>query len=718
MNFLAPLFLLGGLAIALPIVFHLIRRTTRERVVFSTLMFLQPSPPRLTRKSRLEHILLLVLRCLVVCLLALAFARPFFQKPMAAAPATEDARRLVVLLDTSASMRREGVWAEARRRAEAVIERARPGDQVAVLAFDRGTRTLLGFDEWAGMGIGDRRAFAAQRLSTVQPTWAATELDHALLAAVEAFESAETAETNLGARRIVVVSDLQEGSQLSALQGFEWPRGIEVDFQVVKPRRRTNAGVQVLAQTEEAAPAPGDSGTIYRVRVTNAADSQREQFQLAWADAAGSPIAGAPVVQAYVPPGQSRVFLMPEPTSESSSLRAPWGDRPARVVLSGDEEDFDNTAWVVRAPAEPVPVLFSGRAAETDPAELLFYLKRAFQQTRHHVVQLLVHPPESSLASPPSNATKLVVVTDPLPAEQLRALQPLLSAGATVLAVMKSPALAATIAGLVGVGTLPAEEAPVPDYAMFGQLDFEHPLLAPFADPRFSDFTKIHFWKHRRVNADALPGARVVARFDDGDPALIEVPVGQGTLFVLASSWRPVDSQLARSSKFVPLLYSLLELSGAIRARHTQYVVGDPLEWPRALAGPAAQVRQPDGTEVPLAAGQTRFAHTDQPGIYEIVGADPPTRFAVNLAPAESRTAPLSADALERLGVPLRDESVHAAKRAEERRRQLHVSELENRQKLWRWLIVAAVLGLMAETWLAGWLNRRATIQLQPEATP
>ena len=30
MNFLAPLFLLGALAVAAPVVFHLIRRTTRE----------------------------------------------------------------------------------------------------------------------------------------------------------------------------------------------------------------------------------------------------------------------------------------------------------------------------------------------------------------------------------------------------------------------------------------------------------------------------------------------------------------------------------------------------------------------------------------------------------------------------------------------------------------------------------------------------------------
>src|SRR6266581_2384211 len=99
MSFLAPLFLLGALAVALPVVFHLIRRTTRERTPFSSLMFLSPSPPRLTRRSRLEHILLLLLRCAIICLLALGFARPFLKKALPPAPPSA-ARRLLLLVDT------------------------------------------------------------------------------------------------------------------------------------------------------------------------------------------------------------------------------------------------------------------------------------------------------------------------------------------------------------------------------------------------------------------------------------------------------------------------------------------------------------------------------------------------------------------------------------------------------------------------------------------
>src|SRR5690242_13263401 len=145
MSFLTPLFLLGGLAIALPVIFHLIRRATRERTPFSSLMFLFQTPPRLTRRSRLEHLLLLVLRCLVLCLLAVGFARPFIKKAVSA-PAASEARRLLLLVDSSASMRRSDLWADARDKALSYIRAAAPMDQVALFSFDGQVRPLLTLD--------------------------------------------------------------------------------------------------------------------------------------------------------------------------------------------------------------------------------------------------------------------------------------------------------------------------------------------------------------------------------------------------------------------------------------------------------------------------------------------------------------------------------------------------------------------------------------------
>src|SRR3954468_7124496 len=129
MNFLAPLFLIGGAAVALPVIYHLIRRTTRERTVFSSLMFLLPSPPRISKRHRLEHILLLILRCLALLLLALGFSRPFFCQTSFNDPTVAQPKRTVLLVDTSASMRRDGVWPAARDRAEAILRQSGPADQ-------------------------------------------------------------------------------------------------------------------------------------------------------------------------------------------------------------------------------------------------------------------------------------------------------------------------------------------------------------------------------------------------------------------------------------------------------------------------------------------------------------------------------------------------------------------------------------------------------------
>src|ERR1700741_2957815 len=100
MNFLSPWFLLGALAVAGPILFHLIRRAARERVPFSSLMFLRPTPPRITRRRRLEHLWLLLLRCLALILLATGFARPFLSKDIALPTAPSEARQIVLLVDT------------------------------------------------------------------------------------------------------------------------------------------------------------------------------------------------------------------------------------------------------------------------------------------------------------------------------------------------------------------------------------------------------------------------------------------------------------------------------------------------------------------------------------------------------------------------------------------------------------------------------------------
>ncbi len=699
MSFLAPLFLLGVLAVAAPIIFHLIRQTSREKTLFSSLMFLLPTPPRLTRRSRLEHVFLLILRCIVLCLLALGFARPFLRHAMPNEPVAAQRKKLVVLLDTSGSMKRGELWSSARAQAEAILKKTSPADEVAVFTFDRQVNRLITFDQWTAMAAGDRVALALQRLAEVSPSWSGTHLDTALTAAGEALEESPGADSSY-VKQIVVISDFQEGSQIEGLQVYEWPHGIEVRLEPVKARRTTNAGLQLVIEREEVEAPPTNSGP--RVRVTNARDSKQEQFQVGWARSSERKIIG-PAIEVYVPPGQSRVVQAPVPVNGADIL-----------LLTGDDDDFDNAIYVVPPEAATVEIAFVGNDSEQDAAQSLYYLKRAFQQTRHQVAQVVARRADAALPPLAPENTPLVIVADSPGDEQIKTLRAWLADGKTVLFVMKSAAAASSVARLAGVETLTAAEAPKSGYAMLGQIDFKDPVFAPFADPRFSDFTKIHFWKYRQLDLKQLPNARSLAKFDSGDPALIELAVGKGTLLVLTSGLQPADSQLALSSKFVPLLYSILDQAGGLKTQVAQYIVGDAVPLPDRIspgAGPVS-IRKPDGSEVKLTAG-TKFSQTDVPGIYTVASVQPPVRFAVNLDPNESRTAPMATEELGRLGVPVKDLAKPATKYVEAKRRYVESVEVENQQKFWRWLLVAALVVVMLESGLAGWLTRRAAVRTE-----
>ena len=705
MNFLTPLFLVGGLAVALPVVFHLIRRTTRERTRFSSLMFLQPTPPRLTRKSRLEDLLLLLLRCLALALLAFGFARPFLKDAPATNPESASARPRLILLDTSASMRRDGLWAAAVKRVESLVGEAGPGDAVAVFTFDRQVTPLVSFDQWSGTPAGQRSALVAQRLAGVSPSWASTQLGTALTRASEALVERDAA--GLAERgRIVVVSDLQEGSHLETLQAYEWPKGIEVVLAGVPSRQVGNASLQWVGEAPGAA---GTSDTAVRVRVSNAADSRKEQLKVGWASVDGRGFEG-PVIDVYVPPGQSRIVAVPLPGTNAA---------PDRLILRGDDEEFDNTVFLAPDQVTRSRVLYLGSEAATDSRQPRYFLERAMPSTRRMAVEILGRPATSDPVPADWDATQLFVVTEAFPESVAKALRSRMESGKTALFAPKSANAAASLAAVLGVPSVVVSEGTPDNYAMLAQVDFQHPLFAPFADARFNDFTKLHFWKYRRFDLSGIPGARVVARFDRGDPALIEVPVGKGRALVLASGWNPDDSQWALSTKFVPWIMALLELAGGVAPSTTAYTVGDaiPLAAWGTLSGSGAEpaaVVGPDGDRHPLAAGANAFNETLLPGFYRVEGDAAGRSVAVNLEASEGRTVPLAADELERLGAPATTpESVAAAKPTTPALVTPDSTAAEGRQKLWRWFLAATLIVLLVESGLAGWSARRATVSAE-----
>jgi len=83
----------------------------------------------------------------------------------------------------------------------------------------------------------------------------------------------------------------------------------------------------------------------------------------------------------------------------------------------------------------------------------------------------------------------------------------------------------------------------------------------------------------------------------------------------------------------------------------------------------------------------------------------------VNVDPAESKTAPLDVSELQKLGVPIHAAAARSAATVEKERKWTHATELEARQKLWRWLIIAALAFVLMEIWFAARVSRPVAVE-------
>jgi len=786
MSFLAPWFVVAGVAaVSLPILFHFFRRTPRDRFRFSTLMFLAPSPPRVTSRSRLENLPLLLLRALVLVLLAMAFGRPLWRQLLESQSDVPIGTRTVILIDTSASMQRGDLAKRAVREAETLAAAAGPHDEVAVMTFDSTVRRPVTFESWRSAPAGERAGLARAALLDLKPSWSATRLDAALTSAAEELDAAddkrrdaaaskdgapapEAPSSTRRANRIVLLSDLQTGSRTTGLQGYEWPKHIELSV-VPLAVATTNAGVHPLElaaeaeQAEKAAKSP-------RVLVTNAADSKLESFELAWQPAKGAASSTEPAatVKTYIPPGQTRVVRSPAlPAGEALQL-----------VLKGDDESFDNRLWFVPPKRERIRVLHFADEKSEDPQSLRYFLERAFADAgSERIVKVETIDPSAAPARAPTERdlddVALVTIAGgkPLAEAWQRTLGPWLDRGGVVAAVAlgsgDEPWRTLLPDALAKEKALTVADADrTREYALLGEIDFKHPLFAPLADPRFSDFTKIRFWRHRKLtfDADAAKLVRILARYDDRAPAVVEIARGSGRVVLFASGWQPRESQLGVSSKFIPLTTMLVELgrrrptiaasfeTGAVvdlvqltsvvdvpGAKPAASATATPSATPipsatvaksqvsptaTASATPSATadgklkpaagpwvVRAPDGTETNVKSDAPRYELAAGPGVYEVRSTAGLVRVAANVAADESKTAPLGLEALESFGVRVvKDVPQKPTEETVAERQTLQVNEMEAKQRLWRWCLALALVAITVETWYAGRVARREAV--------
>lgn len=678
MTWLAPLYLAGALAVAAPILFHLWRRVPRGQRTFSTLMFLTPSPPRVTSLSKVEHWLLLALRALALALLALAFARPVLRVPATIPIAPDETEFVAILIDTSASLQQLGLWEQVEQKLNDRLKKLPESAVIGLFRFDEPWSTLVSFSEAESLGSAANRTLVQERLRALKPTWQGTRLGEGLARTAQAVQEAQAGRTLPCPQRVWLVSDLQSGSDLAALREFDWPDDLPVEWIALQPKSGENAGLQLVAAAVDSA------DDRLRVRVSNAATSTPQQFQLTWGDAEATPCLGV-----TVPPGESRVVALPTP---------PTIEAGQSVLLTGDQQSFDNRLWLpVRQPRQCY-VLYLGDDAADDPNGLRYYFDRAVASNpRYEVTVLTGDEPVLSNSRP-----ALILATEATP--EARDLLPKLHASGTdVLLVGRSAEGLRSLLELCDLKDLRVEEAATEQYALWSQIDFESRWFAPFAEAQFADFSGIHFWKHRRVLGDLPSATETLVRFDDGDPAVLQFAgtSSLGKTWCFTSGWHPKDSQLSRSSKFVPLMWQVLETALGETSPSSSQLVGQSIR--RTFNDKHERiVVLPDGSEQPWPVTTGEFTAVSQPGRYRITGVEPEEVIAVNLAPDESRTAPMPLEELEAAGLKLSTSAARpSVSTTPEQLRQQQLAELEERQQLWRWILLGALGLLILETVLA-----------------
>src|SRR3954466_3817050 len=108
LTFLSPLFLVGLLSAAIPLLIHLSRSRRTKKMQFSTTRFFTDQFLRSYRMSRLKELFLLACRMALCALLAMALARPLIMpnpdSMLFGGTQSLASRSVILVIDNSASM--------------------------------------------------------------------------------------------------------------------------------------------------------------------------------------------------------------------------------------------------------------------------------------------------------------------------------------------------------------------------------------------------------------------------------------------------------------------------------------------------------------------------------------------------------------------------------------------------------------------------------------
>ncbi|HSG81857.1 MAG TPA: BatA domain-containing protein [Gemmatimonadota bacterium] len=685
-SFLAPLFLLGLAAIAIPVFIHLTHRERKEAVPFPSLMFVRKIPYRTVRRQRIRHWLLFLMRVAAVVLVVAAFARPWLDNSTEAVASFARARELVVLLDRSHSMAYGDRWERAIEAARGALGNLGPDDRATLATFSDRAEAIT-------QPSGDPAVLLAA-LGGVTTGAGVTHYGPALQLAREI-----VARSELPNAEVLLISDLQ-ASGWDPRNAVRLPAGTRLSIVDLSDVQASNLAVTgastsrvregardeivITAAVANFGPRPIDDVSVHL-------DVEGERVQTRQIDVA---VDGTATVtfEPVVVPGRPVV---------------------ATVQAGEDLLPGDNRFHLVMAPEARVSVLIvePGNAS----ANHSLFLQSALAVGQRPGFDVDVRR-DTRLTTADLEGRSVVIFNDaPTPAGVLgRELADFVDEGGGLLVVLgrRSPPAGwpADAPDLLPAAVGGMEDRSAAGGGTLGYLDYDHPALELFRAPRSGDFSAARFYRYRRVEVGPL--SRTLARFDDGSPALVEVRHGDGAVLLWASGLENFWNDLAIQPVFVPFLHQLVKHLAGYRQAESWFRVGRVLDLSEipALASDVVVgdleliVERPSGSDrVMRPARDGWYLGLEEQGIYRVRRANVDAGgviVAANLDPAESDLT--SVDLQEMAGASI---TQGAAGGPAAGAAILSVEQRERRQGLWWYLLAVAGILLLLETLLS---NRAA----------
>ncbi len=408
-----------------------------------------------------------------------------------------------------------------------------------------------------------------------------------------------------------------------------------------------------------------------------------------------------------------------EPNSSASVTFAPFTpaakNTRGTVRIAADKLPLDNAFNFVVSPKEALRIIIAERPGA--PRDVSLYLSRALALGETPPFDIATRSIDA-VSTDDLQRTSVVILND-APVAQLTAerLGAFVARGGGLLIALGSRATWPAATGPADIlGATPGQpiDRTTGQAARLGALEYGDPIFEPFRAPRSGDFSGARFYSYRAVTP--AKDAQILARFDDGAPALIERRVGNGRVLVWTSSLDLQGNDLPLKSVFLPFVHRMVTTLASYTERPSWLTVGDVLEAGRAAPVPGASrqvqprvVLTPSGERVTLDGEGPDVLELAEQGFYEVraQGRDsaPPMTVASNIDLSESDLTPMDpqevvAGVLGRAGGAAPAGTNVVATDLEQ----------ERNQRVWWYLLFAGVVILGLETLVGNHISRSGPV--------